>query len=114
MLEEIIKNIMRTSENKIQYITCPNCGAEYLPCEIYYPKSFLGDSRQIDKINGKIDSFNGTSMDLEEQYVCDHCNSKFKVSAKISFKTQIADKYDFDKSYVTPLFDDKLTLSEDF
>ena len=52
---------------KIQYITCPNCGAEYLPCEIYYPNSFLGESRQVDKVKGKIVSFSGNYMDLEEK-----------------------------------------------
>lgn len=105
---------MRNSENKIQYIVCPNCGAEYLPCEIYYPKSFLGDSRDIDKIKGKIDSFDGMPMQLEETYTCDHCDTLFQVAAKVTFKTNVLDKYDMSKAYATPLFDDKLTLSEDF
>ena len=99
---------------KNQYIVCPKCGAEYLPCEIYYPKSFLGDSLQIDKIKGKIESFSGNPMDLEETYICDHCDTKFKAIAKVSFKTQIVEKYDMSKSYATPLFEDKMTLSEDF
>ena len=99
---------------KLQYITCPKCGAEYLPCEIYYPKLFLGESRQIDKINGRIDNFSGKYMDLEETFICDHCETKFKVTAKVQFKTQVIDKYDMSKAYATPLFDDKLTLSEDF
>ena len=53
-------------------------------------------------------------MDLQETYTCDHCDTKFKVTAKVSFKSQVVDKYDMSKSYVTPLFEDKLTLDEDF
>lgn len=104
---------MRPVEKPL-YIICPSCGAEYLPCEIYYPDQFLGKSYSIDKINGKIESFNGANMDLEESYICNHCNTKFKVNAKVSFKSQIIDKYDMSKSYATPLFEDKITLSEDF
>lgn len=104
---------MRPVEKPL-YIICPNCGAEYLPCEIYYPNQFLGYSKEIDKINGKIDNFNGTPMTLDETYTCDHCDTLFKVSAKVSFKTQVVDKYDMSKSYATPLFDDKLTLDENF
>ena len=99
---------------KLQYIICPKCGAEYLPCEIYYPKQFLGESLEIDKINGKIDAFSGNYMDLEESFICEHCDAKFKTTAKVQFKTQIIDKYDMSKSYATPLFEDKLTLDEDF
>ena len=99
---------------KPQYIVCPNCGAEYLPCEVYYPNQFLGKSYEIDKIDGKIDMFNGSNMNLEESYVCDNCETKFKVTAKVQFKTQVIDKYDMSKSYATPLFEDKITLNEDF
>ena len=53
-------------------------------------------------------------MNLEETYTCDHCDTKFKVTAKIQFKTQVVDKYDMSKSYATPLFEDKMTLNEDF
>ena len=99
---------------KPQYIVCPNCGAEYLPCEVYYPNQFLGKSYEIDKIDGKIDMFNGSNMNLEESYTCDHCDTMFKVTAKVQFKTQVVDKYDMSKSYATPLFEDKITLNEDF
>ena len=53
-------------------------------------------------------------MNLEESFICDHCDTKFTVTSKVSFKTQIIDKYDVSKAYATPLFEDKLTLSEDF
>lgn len=99
--------------NKDIYITCPNCGRQYLPSEIYYPNSFFGKPEDIDRINGlKIDSFGGTGMNLQEEYECDNCLSKFKVTAKISFKVDKVEKYDMSKAYVTKLFDDKITLDE--
>ena len=104
---------MRPVEKPL-YIICPKCGAEYLPCEIYYPNQFLGYSKSIDKLEGKIESFSGNNMNLEESFICDHCDTKFTVTSKVSFKTQIIDKYDVSKAYATPLFEDKLTLSEDF
>lgn len=51
-------------------------------------------------------------MNLDETYQCDNCDCKFKVSAKISFKTTEISKYDTSKAYVTSLFEDKLTLFE--
>lgn len=97
----------------IQNIICPHCGAEYLPAEIYYPNEFLGKPTDIEKTNGKIESYLGKSMNPKETFVCDSCFNKFEVTAKISFKTQPIDKYDMSKAYVTPLFEDKLTLDED-
>jgi hypothetical protein len=51
-------------------------------------------------------------MNLQEEYECDNCLSKFKVTAKISFKSEPVKKYDMSKAYVTKLFDDKMTLDE--
>ena len=69
----------------MKYITCPNCGAEYAPCEIFMPDSFLGKSKFIEKdIQGKI-IFNDSDMCLDESYTCDKCNAPFKVFAKVSF-----------------------------
>lgn len=104
--------IMKTASNPIQYITCPHCGAEYLPAEIYYPNEFLGKPSDIEKLNGKIESFLGKSMNLEEIYICDHCLTKFQTTAKVTFKTVELAKYDMSKAYVTPLFEEKLTLNE--
>ena len=96
-----------------EYIVCPKCGREYLPCEIYYPKHFFGTAQEVDRFsNGKIDCHNGKPMDLEETYVCDHCDTKFRVTATIKFKTTEITKHDMSKAYVTPLFDEKITLSE--
>lgn len=34
---------------KYQVIRCPQCGAEYLPGEIYLPKYFLGQPKNVSK-----------------------------------------------------------------
>lgn len=96
---------------KLEKIICPKCGREYLPAEIYYPNFFFGRPQNIDRINGKIDSFEGTSMSLEETYQCDSCHCIFNTVAKISFKATEVSKYDMSQ-YKTPLFEPKLTLFE--
>ena len=104
---------MKTINTNIQYITCPHCGAEYLPAEIYYPDEFLGKPTDIEKLRGKIESYLGKNMNVEEVYICDNCLTKFKTVAKVTFKTTEIVKQDTTRAYVTPLFDDKLTLDED-
>lgn len=90
-------------------ITCPKCGKQYLPGEIYLPKEFLGQPKIIERdIYGKIlDDYGGT-MNLKEQYICDNCNSLFFVKAKVSFETQL--KSD---TYKMKLSKPKLTLEEE-
>ena len=42
-------------KEKLNIIICPNCGAEYLPAEIFLPDSFLGRPGVVDKdSSGKI------------------------------------------------------------
>ena len=96
-------------------IKCPKCGRQYLPAEIYYPNSFFGKPMQIDKNEkGEVEYYNGKSMDLVETYMCDSCNSKFQVTADISFSTSLVVNEVFSEVYSTPLFENKLELSEDF
>ena len=104
---------MKKLSEIVQYVVCPHCGAEYLPAEIYYPDEFLGKPSDIEKVNGKIESYLGQSMNVEEVYICDNCLTKFKTTAKVTFKTVEVAKYDMSKAYVTPLFEEKLTLNED-
>lgn len=95
-------------------IICPNCGAEYLPAEIFLPDSFLGRPKTINKnSNGEIIYYNGETMSLKEKYICDYCNKMFKVSAKIQFNTTINPATDFDEDYSTPLKKKGLFLIED-
>ena len=100
--------------NKYEIIECLYCGREYLPSEIFYPKSFFGEARNLDRdYAGRILEYFGKSMDLTEKYICDNCNKSFKVSAKINFKTETDNKNNFDEDYATSISSTKLTLSED-
>lgn len=63
-------------------IRCPECGTEYLPSEIFYPKYFFGKPLDIYKDEkGQILGINGTEMDTVETYICDKCNHEFTVEA---------------------------------
>jgi predicted nucleic-acid-binding Zn-ribbon protein len=75
-------------ENKIK-IKCPHCGFEYLPAEIYYPDSFLGKPDDITRDEkGKIDFYDGSSMNMEEEFTCLNCGCNFIVSGDITFTTK--------------------------
>lgn len=70
----------------LKIISCPHCGYQYLPGEIFNPKYFLGQPRNIVRnIQGEILGFEGIQMSDTETFVCDHCGKDFNVSAKISF-----------------------------
>lgn len=98
---------------KLETIVCPCCGREYLPAEIYLPNSFLGKpSHIIKKSDGKIDTFAGQSMDLQETYVCDKCLKPFKVTAKVQFRAEYMPSVDFNSDYTTKLTEEKLHLFE--
>lgn len=67
-------------------IICPECGAEYLPAEIFYPKEFFGNPHSITKDrSGKIQFFSGINMNLSETYICDYCKTKLNVTTNIDF-----------------------------
>ena len=72
------------------FITCPNCGFQYLPGEIYDPKHFLGQPKDIVRNNiGEVLGYEGIMMDLEETYTCENCNKEMKISAKVSFSIDV-------------------------
>lgn len=101
------------TKNELIVITCPHCGAEYLPAEIYYPNELLGKPKHIERdSNNKIITFDGHTMNNKEAYICDFCSKKFFVEANISFETKNTDKYDFDTDYVSPLIEKKISLFE--
>lgn len=71
------------------YISCPNCGAEYTPSEIFIPRCFMGVTEYVKRdIAGKIQSVAGTDMDTTETFTCDYCKKTFEVFANVSFDTQ--------------------------
>ena len=102
-------------ERKTPYIKCPVCGREYHPAEIYLPNSFFGRPKDIirDSYSGKIDYFIGKDMDLVERYVCDKCNTLFKVIAKVQFNTFEDKKYNLDEDYKISVKSKQLFLNEE-
>ena len=100
---------MKNKKEKI--IVCPQCGYEYLPAEIYMPNSFLGKPKDITKehMTGKILDYMGNSMNLTETYICDNCDTKFKVVANLNFNAQKLS----DSKYKTKFKKEKLFLKED-
>lgn len=100
--------------SKQEIIKCPKCGREYLPAEVYYPKDFFGNPQDILRNNqGEIEDCLGSSLNTTEHYTCDSCNTCFKVTAKVSFKTVEVPKYGVSKPYRTQLFGSRIVLDED-
>lgn len=93
----------RTSRNDI--IACPCCGAEYTAGEIFVPQAFIGVPKYLEKegISHKIMFDAGKPMDTTEFYICDYCDTKFKITANVRFFTQIDEKSNFVSNYVTIL-----------
>ena len=88
---------------KFNVIVCPKCGREYLPQEIFIPQSFFGKSNVIVRDeDGKIQTIDGTSLDLNEKYQRDNCNTVFDVEAKITFTTY-SPELDFEEEYTRKL-----------
>ena len=89
---------------KNNYIVCPHCGREYLPAEIYIPKSFFGEPFGIQRdVFGKIVGSFGKQPDFRETYICDGCDNPFKVVANVKFSVSCDDKMNFSKEYTTKL-----------
>lgn len=89
---------------RFEVIACPRCGREYLPAEIFYPKSVFGKPFPILRdVYGKILDFEGTSLDLEEEYTCDKCNTNFITKIKVQFVAESATVGNIDEEYVSPL-----------
>lgn len=87
--------------SKSKKILCPKCGTEYLLAEIYYPKSFVGNPHNIIKDEtGKILGFDNSDSNLTEEFICDKCDSKFQVTASITFETKLVnDIFDEDDNF---------------
>ena len=91
-------------------ITCPECGYEYLPGEIFYPKTFLGQPKNVVRdCYGKILGYEGAAVSCTETFTCESCNSTFNVTACINFTTQDLSK---ELQHKTKLSDNKLFLNE--
>ena len=98
---------------KFETIACPNCGYEYLPAEIYIPKEDFGQPLMIERDkNGKLVNYEGSSIDVFENYICDCCNHGFRVISKIGFSTESNKLENFDEEYSSPLHKNTLFLEE--
>lgn len=100
-----------TKVRKFEIIECPNCKYEYLPAEIFVPKYYFGTPSDIERTSeGKIISYEGTSVDLFEKYKCDKCNTEFRIVSKLQLTTELVFPGSFNSEYVTridkSLFDD--------
>jgi DNA-directed RNA polymerase subunit RPC12/RpoP len=82
-------------------ITCPVCGQQYLPSEIFFPDDLLGKPTEIVKDDsGRVEFFLGDEPNLTEDYVCDNCGSRLKINANISYKVDLVPN-EFEEEYVT-------------
>ncbi len=94
-------------------ITCPYCGREYLPAEIYLPKQFFGTPEDIDRdAAGKIEVYDGEPMNLTEEYTCDCCGKTFKTQATISFKSLMSESSEFEEVFTSPIQSTRISLFE--
>lgn len=101
--------------NRIDIITCPSCGAEYTAGEIYIPESFLGVPQHVERegVTHHILFDGGKAMNTKENYICDYCNTPFKVSAYVKFNVEEDKTHNFNKNYATSLKKSTLFLDED-
>lgn len=87
---------------KFEIIECPKCKYEYLPSEVFIPRYFFGRPEEIQRDdNGKLISYEGTSVDLFEKYICDNCDTEFRVVAKLQLTTELSFPGSFNGDYVT-------------
>lgn len=93
-------------------ITCPHCGREYLPAEIYVPNAFFGHPEDIDRNDsGKVEFYSGPGMDLTETYDCD-CGKSFRVVARVDFKSTPTEDSTFEEIYTSTLHSNRISLFE--
>ena len=95
-------------------ITCPICGREYLPAEIFVPNSFFGKPTNIDRFtNGEIEVYDGSSMDTAEEYTCDNCGETFVVNADIHFKVTKKDDQHLKEEFISQIYPTRISLFEE-
>lgn len=101
-------------DNKKNIITCPICGAEYMPGEIFLPKHFLGQPKMTEKdaLTGHI-LYSDGEMDLVENFICEKCNTPFRVSARVQFSTEENRHFNFNSEYTSSLKKPQLFLNEE-
>ncbi len=97
--------------DKTNFIICPHCGAEYLPAEIFVSDLVGNPTNIIKDENGHIDYYTGDSMSFVEEYECDTCGHRFRVTGKVTFTTEPIDG--FVENYESTLFEGRISLPEE-
>lgn len=89
-------------EDKTPTIVCPICGQVYHPAEIFIPKEFFGDPKEVIRTtSGKIDFITGKDMCLDETYVCDNCLTPLTIHANLSFTITPSTEKNFSEDYIS-------------
>lgn len=97
------------NSHKTPVIRCPQCGAEYLPGEIYMPGSLIGQPDDLVKDSfGRIlyedYSTEAREPNMIEHFVCEYCEKPFVIEASITYKTrEESPERDFQSQYVSLL-----------
>ena len=98
---------------KQKLIVCPYCGTEYHPSEIFLPNYILGKPQEIERdYYGKIMTFGGIEQDLTEEFVCNKCNTKLNIIAKLDFVVEEDKLRSFNDDYSSTIYKDRITLGE--
>lgn len=85
---------------KLDVISCPKCGKQYLPAEIFIPNCVFGKPDLILRnTENEIVDMTGITPDKDETYCCDNCNTTFRISLKMKFTATIDDSIDFSDEY---------------
>lgn len=89
-------------------ITCPHCGAQYAPAEIFMPGDLIGKPETV--IRDALNKIIYQDFDEEdepcsaEHYICDHCGKAFVVEPVVSYKVKKEDEsLDFSEQSVSLL-----------
>lgn len=94
----LMERLMRI--RKFEVIECPHCGTQYLPAEIFYPKSFFGTPYAIMRSSdGRLIDYEGTSMDISETFECEKCGCNMHISSKVHFVVEEIKEDIFEEEY---------------
>ena len=97
-------------QKKKATITCPHCGWEYLPAEVFYPGELFGKPKPSSIVRdalGKIlyvEYEDNEEPEQQETFECENCGRLFAVEPVVSYKTKEAkEEEDFTDLYVNLL-----------
>ena len=83
-------------QRKWPVITCPHCGYQYTPADIFMPGELVGEPENVIRdALGKIiyQDFDEENEPCQvEHYVCDECGKPFIVEPVVSYKVKKEDE----------------------